>query len=165
MPFRQRCLGHVATMPTEAIGATLRRGAKAGLAGTVVMTAFQKLVEMPITGRGESYAPASFAEKVLPIDRTSGKSRRAVNYTAHFGIGAAWGMSHALAERAGLRGQRAVGTVFAAVYVGDALLNTALGLYQPWRWSAKDWVIDVGEKLLLAEAIGLVYERLDERAG
>jgi len=29
----------------------LGRGAVAGVAGTVVMTAFQKFVEMPITGR------------------------------------------------------------------------------------------------------------------
>lgn len=150
-------------MANEDVATTIVRGVKAGLAGTVVMTAFQKLVEMPITGRGESYAPASFAEKVLPIGRTSGGRRRAVNYTSHFAIGTAWGVSHALAERKGLRGQRAVATVFGAIYVGDAILNTALGLYKPWRWSAQDWAIDIGEKLLLAEAVGLVYERLATR--
>jgi len=32
----------------------LGRGALAGVAGTVVMTAFQKFVEMPITGRPDS---------------------------------------------------------------------------------------------------------------
>ncbi len=32
------------------------------------MTAFQKLIEMPVTGRGDSYAPADFAaERVLPV--------------------------------------------------------------------------------------------------
>ncbi len=36
----------------------LGRGAVAGVAGTVVMTAFQKFGEMPITGRSDSYAPA-----------------------------------------------------------------------------------------------------------
>ena len=149
------------TNGTESVAGTVGRGIAAGLAGTVVMTAFQKLVEMPITGRGESYAPASFAEKVLPMRRRSGGARRAVNYAAHFGIGSAWGVAHSLAERTSrLRGQRAVATVFGAVYVGDALLNTALGLYKPWRWSAQDWVIDVAEKLLLAEATGLVFERL-----
>ncbi len=129
--------------------------------GTVVMTAFQKLVEMPVTGREESYAPASFAEKVLPIPRTGGGTRRAVNYAAHFGIGTAWGAAHSLAERRGLRGQRAVLTVFGVVYIGDGVLNTALGLYKPWRWSAQDWLLDIGEKLILAEAVGLAYERLD----
>ncbi len=144
----------------ESVGSTVGRGVVAGLAGTAVMTAFQKLVEMPITGRADSYAPASFAEKVLPIPRTSGGTRDAVNYAAHFGIGTLWGLAYGLAERAGIRGQRGVATVFGVVYVGDALLNTALGLYKPWRWSAQDWVIDVGEKLIQAEAAGLVYDRL-----
>jgi len=45
----------------------LGRGAVAGVAGTVVMTAFQKFVEMPITGRSDSYAPADFAEKVFRL--------------------------------------------------------------------------------------------------
>jgi hypothetical protein len=40
----------------------LGRGALAGLAGTVVMTAFQKLIEMPLSQRQDSYAPADFAE-------------------------------------------------------------------------------------------------------
>jgi len=43
------------------------RGAVAGVAGTVVMTAFQKFGEMPITGRSDSYAPADFAEKVFRL--------------------------------------------------------------------------------------------------
>lgn len=42
-------------------------GVLAGLAGTAVMTAFQKLVEMPLTGRDDSYAPADFVERVLPF--------------------------------------------------------------------------------------------------
>ena len=42
----------------------LGRGA---VAGTVVMTAFQKFVEMPVTGRSDSYAPADFAEKVFRL--------------------------------------------------------------------------------------------------
>ncbi len=36
---------------------TIARGIAAGIAGNAVMTAFQKLVEMPLTGRGDSYAP------------------------------------------------------------------------------------------------------------
>jgi len=39
------------------IAVTLARGAVSGLAGTVVMTAFQKYVEMPLTGRRESSEP------------------------------------------------------------------------------------------------------------
>ncbi len=63
------------------------RGILAGLAGTVVMTAFQKLVEMPLTGRDDSYAPADFAEKALSIHPGSPRSRKRLNYATHL----AWG--------------------------------------------------------------------------
>ncbi len=135
----------------------------AGLAGTVVMTAFQKAVEMPLTGRGDSYAPAKFAQKVLSIGRKRGRARDRLNYATHFGIGAGWGAAHGLAGHSGLRGQRAVATVFAIVYTGDGLLNTALGLYKPWRWSRRVAVIDVVNKLVLAEVTGAVFEKLRGR--
>jgi hypothetical protein len=123
------------------------------------MTAFQRLVEMPLTGRSESYAPADLVTKLLPI-RPKRQARRPLNYAAHFAIGAGWGVAHGAAERLGLRGQPAVAAVFGTLYVGDLLMNAALGLYEPSRWSARDWAIDVGDKLLLAEATGIVFERL-----
>ena len=63
---------------SEASTATnlLGRGAAAGVAGTVVMTAFQKVVEMPITGRSDSYAPADFAEKVFRLTPGTPTARR-----------------------------------------------------------------------------------------
>ena len=70
-----------APTPGSSPGALRKRprlpGVARGVAGTVVLTAFQKFVEMPLTKRGESFAPASVAEKVTPTD-TSG-SRRAVS--------------------------------------------------------------------------------------
>ncbi len=143
------------TMP-----AALGTGVVAGLAGTVVMTAFQKFVEMPLTGRADSFAPASFAERVLPIHPTSGAGRKRLNLATHFALGAMWGAAFGLAGHAGLHGQRAVAAVFAVVYTGDVALNSALGLYQPSTWTARDWVIDVGDKLVQAEATGLAFDRL-----
>ena len=139
----------------------LARGATAGLAGTVVMTAFQLLVEMPLAGRKESYAPANFAGRVFGVKPKSKTGRRALNYAAHFGIGAGWGVAYGLAAHNGVRGQKGVLFVFAAMYTGDGILNTALGLYKPLQWSAQDWATDLGEKLLQAEAAGLIYDRLD----
>jgi len=92
-------------------------GAVAGLAGTVVMTAFQRLVEMPATGRKESYAPADLVMKLFPVAPKRKRDRRRLNNIAHFGVGVAWGVGHGLiATRAGLRGQRAVATVFGAIW-------------------------------------------------
>lgn len=124
------------------------------------MTAFQELVEMPVTKRGESYAPANLAEKVLPVDVKTPRQRRRLNWATHFALAAMWGTAFAIAGRAGLRGQKAVNSVFATVYTGDVLLNTALGLYQPTKWSKKELVIDVVDKYVQAQTTGAVFDRI-----
>lgn len=140
--------------------AALGRGVLAGLAGTAVMTAFQKLVEMPLTGRPDSFAPASFAEKVLPVHPATGKGRQQLNYGTHFALGTLWGFAYGAAAHAGLRGPRAVAAVFGVVYTGDVLLNTALGLYRPSTWSRQDWAVDILDKLVQAAATGVVYDNV-----
>ncbi len=142
------------------ISETVGRGILAGLAGTVVMTAFQKLVEMPLTGREDSYAPANFAEKVLPIHPGSARSRKRLNYATHFALGTLWGAAYGIAAHNGLRGQRGVAAAFATVYTGDVVLNTALGLDDPSKWSGRDWAIDVVDKLVQAEATGFIFDHV-----
>ena len=122
------------------------------------MTAFQKLVEMPLSGRGDSYAPAAFAKKMLPVDVDADSDR--VNGVAHFALGAMMGAVHGLVIRAGVRGQKAVAVTFAAVYTGDLLLNTKLGLYEPGTWSKKDWAVDLVDKYVQAAATGAVFARV-----
>ena len=77
---------------SEPLTASLARGVFSGLAGTVVMTGFQRWVEMPLTGRSESYAPAEFAER-LGVRKRRGQARRRVNYATHFLLGAGWGVA------------------------------------------------------------------------
>ncbi len=139
--------------------ANIERGILAGVAGTAVMTAFQKLIEMPITGREDSYAPADFAERILPVHPTSAQGRKRLNYVTHFSLGAMWGTAYGIAATAGLRGQEAVNTVFATVYTGDVILNTALGLYQPTQWSREDWMVDIVDKYVQAQATGAIFDR------
>ncbi len=140
--------------------ATIGRGVIAGLAGTLVMTAFQKFVEMPVTGREESFAPANFAAKILQLDPKDDQERQRLNWVTHFALGAMWGSAFGIAGRAGLHGQKAVAAVFATVYTGDVLLNTALGLYEPSSWSTSDLAIDVIDKLVQAEATGAIFDRI-----
>jgi hypothetical protein len=81
-----------------------------------------------------------------------------MNYAAHFVVGSAWGVARAVAARAGLSGQP-VAAVFAAMWTGDVLGVAALGIDEPpWRWERRDLAIDVVDKLVLAQAIGLTYE-------
>lgn len=140
-------------------------GLLASVAGTTVMTVFQRAVEMPLTGRDASYAPASFAQKVLRIEPATPTHRKALNAATHYALGGMWGAALGVAAARGLRGLRAVPPVFAVVYAGDGLLNTALGLYRPSTWTAKDVAIDVGDKLLQAAATAVVLDRLLARQG
>lgn len=142
------------------LAASLARGLVSGLAGTAVMTAFQHLVEMPLTKREESYAPAALFEKLLPVTPKTKRGRRQLNYAAHFSLGAGWGIARAAAARAGLRGQPAVAAVFGGMYPLDVLSATALGVYKPSTWSAQALVIDLVDKLVQAEATGLVFDAL-----
>ena len=146
---------------TEPVAATLARGAVSGLAGAAVMTAFQRYVEMPLTGRRESYAPADFARRLgVKVRR---RHRRRLNYATHFALGAGWGVARGGAARAGLRGQPAAGAVFGAMWPGDVVAVTALGIDDPRTWSARDWLIDVADKLVLTEATGRAFDRLARR--
>lgn len=146
--------------PQPSAASFLGRGVVAGIAGTVVMTAFQRLVEMPVTHREDSYAPADFAEKVLRVAPKTARGRRRLNETTHLALGTLWGSAYGVAARRGLRGQQAVNIVFAVVYSGDVLLNTALGLYRPQDWSARDWTVDLVGKYVQAQAVGAVFDRL-----
>ncbi len=141
------------------LAGNIGRGVVAGVAGTVVMTAFQELVEMPLTRRGDSYAPANLAEQVLPVDPSGPRERRRLNWATHIALGAMWGTAFAVAGRAGLHGQKAVNAVFATVYTGDVVLNTALGLYDPKSWSKRDLVVDIVDKYVQAQATGAVFDR------
>ncbi len=136
------------------------RGVLSGVAGTVVMTAFQKLIEMPLTGRDDSYAPASFAQKVLPVRADSDQELERLNWATHFGLGTMWGSAYGIAAHAGLSGQKAVAAVFGTVYTGDVLLNTALGLYKPQTWSGQEWAIDIIDKYVQAQATGAIFDQL-----
>lgn len=151
--------------PKDDLPASLGRGAVSGLVGVTVMTAWQKLVEMPITGRKESYEPANLMLRVLPIAPKRGAAKRRLNYAAHFGVGLAWGAAHAaIARRTGLHGQRAVVTVFGTLWPGDVTTTVALGLNPPpWRWSRRDLAIDLADKFVLAQATGAAYDRLRDR--
>jgi hypothetical protein len=69
------------------LSANIGRGILAGVAGTVVMSAFQELIEMPITGRGDSYAPANTAEKTFGVHPQTHQGRKRLNWVTHFALG------------------------------------------------------------------------------
>jgi predicted alpha/beta hydrolase len=139
------------------------RGVAAGLTGTVLMTAFQRWIEMPLSGRKASYQPAELVEKVL--GRQVGQpNRRRLNYAAHFGVGATWGAAHGALAGAGVRGPWTAAAAFGVLWPADVTSMAVLGLGDPpWRWAGQELAVDVADKLVLALATGIVYEALSRR--
>ncbi len=154
----QETNGEKMTAQQPSLVATIGRGVLAGLAGTVVMTAFQELIEMPITGRGDSYAPANTAEKTFGVHASSQSGRKELNWVTHFALGTVWGAAYGVAAHAGLRGPQAVAATFATVYTGDFISNTARGLYEPSTWSTQDWAVDLTDKFVQAAATGAIFD-------
>lgn len=141
------------------------RGIVAGVAGTVAMTTFQKLVEMPLTGRDPSFIPAKMGAAILRVRPRDHRGWVRFNYACHFTIGLAWGLGLSAAGRAGLQGQRRVGGVYAVVWNSDWLGLVALDVDKPpGKWSRRDLIIDVGEKMILAQAANAALERLERGA-
>jgi hypothetical protein len=146
------------------LAANVGRGALAGVAGSVVMTAWQKLVEMPLSEREDSYAPADLAERLLPVKPTSDTGRKLLNYAAHTALGAMWGAAYGVTAHLGLRGARGAAATFGAIYTQDLVMIPALGLGKPWTWSRKEWTIDVLDKAVVIAATGAIFDRaLDPR--
>lgn len=97
---------------------------------------------------------------MLPLRVGDERERKQLNYAVHFALGGMWGTAYGLAAAACLHGQRAVTTVFAIVYTGDVLLNTALGLYEPQKWSRREWTVDIVDKYVQAAANGAIFDRV-----
>ena len=135
-------------------------GMLAGVAGSVVMTAFQKFIEMPISGRKDSYQPARLAKKLLPIDPPrDDRARKRLNYAMHYALGAMWGGAYGLAAYTGRRGARAVSWVFPTIYTNDVVVSTTLGLGKPWKWSRKEFTVDVVDKFVQVAATSFIFDQ------
>jgi hypothetical protein len=145
--------------------ADLGRGALAGVAGSVVMTAFQKLVEIPISGRKDSYAPAQLVRKLLPVQPSTDAGNKRLNYAAHTALGAMWGTAYGAAAHMGLRGLRGTAATFGTIYTQDLVMITALGLGKPWTWSRKETTIDVLDKAVHIVATSAIFDRLFPATG
>ncbi len=62
---------------------------------------------MPITGRGDSYAPANTAEKTFGVHPETQQGRKRLNLVTHFTLGTLWGAAYGVAAHAGLLGPKA----------------------------------------------------------
>jgi hypothetical protein len=147
-------LGHWIGTLTSALG----RGLFAGLIGTVVMTVVQ-LVEIKLTGRSPSSAPADAAAKVLGVEPRGPAERTRFSNLVHFAYGTTWGAVRGLLGIIGLAPWLATLLHFAVVWGTGLALLPALGVAPPVRkWGVKWVALDAAYHVVYAVATGLTYE-------
>jgi hypothetical protein len=148
-------------MSTRDITRTLAHGASAGLAGTVVMTVVQ-MIEMKLTDRPPSKAPAEAVEKTLGIELRDETQKKRVANVTHFVYGTAWGEARSGLALAGLRGAPASLVHLGLVWGAALQMLPALGLAPPVReWGAKALAKDLLLHAVYAGTVGLVFDRLE----
>jgi hypothetical protein len=146
-------------MASSEILAALGRGMLAGVAGTIAMTASERL-EMAVSGRSPSTVPGQVGAHLLPgRDPKSSTDVQLLNGPVHWAHGIGMGALRGALDVAGVRGREASVAHFALLWGGDAALYAALGIAEaPWRWDADALVTDVAHKGVYAAVTGAVYD-------
>ncbi len=151
------------------MASTIGRGLLAGAVGTALLNAVTYL-DMALTGRGPSSAPAettSRALEVVGIAAPGGSNRReAYGAVAGIATGLGIGVVASAVRRAGLRLPAPVG---AAAVGGLAMAATdgpmaALGVSDPRTWTAADWTRDVLPHLAYGVGVRWSLDRTERRA-
>lgn len=144
----------------ELLGA-LSRGMIAGVAGTIAMTASERL-EMAVSGREPSEVPGRVGAHLLPgKDPEASLDVERLNSTVHWAHGIGMGALRGALDIAGMRGREASLVHFALLWGGDAALYRALGIADvPWRWSADELAADMLHKGVYAAVTGAVYDAM-----
>lgn len=137
----------------------LGSGLLAGCAGTLAITASQKL-EMAFTGREPSKTPAKVAEKILDIQPKDEAAESRLVQLVHFGYGTVWGLARPIFEAAGIRGHLATIFHWGAVQQGAMVLLPALKVAPPpIKWGRKTVVMEMVHHMVYAAAAGWVHSR------
>jgi hypothetical protein len=146
----------------SALRDTATRGLAAGFAGTVALTASQR-IEMAITGRPPSDLPAMVASGILGIS-PRGRTRSLVAFTAHWVNNTSSGLGRAALGAAGLSGVPAAAGTFGLYMVGSSLMFHTLGVVPlPWRRRAPELAIDLLHAGVYGVATNAAYEALERR--
>lgn len=151
------------------MASTIGRGLLAGAVGTALLNAVTYL-DMALTGRGPSSAPAETTSRALEavgIAAPGGSNRReAYGAVAGIATGLGIGVVASAVRRAGLRLPAPVG---AAAVGGLAMAATdgpmaALGVSDPRTWTAADWTRDVLPHLAYGVGVRWSLDRTERRA-
>ena len=143
-----------------AIGAAIGKGLIAGLAGTLVMTLSQ-MIEMSITKRKPSTAPADAVERALHIKPRPG-NKKAFSNGVHYVYGTSWGVIRGLLSLVGLTGFTGTSAHLAAIWGTAITIEPKLNIAPPvTKWEPKDIAIDIFHHAVYAIVAGIVFDAID----
>jgi hypothetical protein len=142
------------------LGAAIGKGLIAGLAGTLVMTLSQ-MIEMKITKRKPSNAPADAVKKTLHVVPEPG-NKKAFSKKVHYTYGTSWGVVRGLLSLAGLTGFAATAVHFAAIWGTAITIEPKLDIAPPvTQWKPKDIAVDIFHHTVYAIVAGIVFDAID----
>ena len=141
-------------------GAAIGNGLIAGLAGTLAMTVSQ-MIEMKITKRKPSDAPAKAVKKTLHIE-PSGENQQQFSNAVHYVYGTSWGVVRGLLSLVGLTGFAATCVHLAAIWGTAITIEPKLDIAPPvTQWKSKDIAIDIFHHAVYAIVAGIVFDAMD----
>lgn len=141
-------------------GAAIGKGLIAGLAGTVAITISQ-MIEMSITNRKPSDAPAKAVKKTLHIKPLK-EYKEEFSNEVHWVYGTSWGVMRGLLSIAGIRGFAATTLHMASIWGTAVTIQPKLDIAPPLsEWESKDIAIDLFHHAVYVIVAGLVYDAID----
>jgi hypothetical protein len=150
---------HESTAPGR-LGAAIGKGLIAGLAGTLAMTGSQ-MIEMKITKRKPSTAPADAVKKVLHIIPEPG-SKKTFSNEVHYVYGTSWGVVRGLLSLAGLTGFAATSIHLAAIWGTAITIEPKLNIAPPvTEWKPKDIAVDIFHHAVYTIVAGMVFDAME----
>ncbi len=153
------------------IGRGLLAGAAAGAAGTTALNAVTYL-DMAMRGRPASTAPETAVQTLagklgieLPGDQDGRQNRTSglgalLGIATGVGVGGVLGMARAAGWRLPLG--RSAALVGLAAMAGSDTPMALLGISDPRKWSAADWLSDLGPHLAYGLVTAAVAQGLDQ---
>jgi hypothetical protein len=142
------------------LGAAIGKGLIAGLAGTLAMTVSQ-MIEMKITKRKPSTAPADAVKRALQIEATAGNKKKFSN-EVHYVYGTSWGVVRGLLSLVGLTGFAATSVHLAAIWGTAITIEPELDIAPPVSdWKAKDIAVDIFHHAVYAIVAGIAFDAID----
>ena len=144
------------------LAGAIGKGLMAGAAGTLAITLSQ-MIEMKITGRKPSEAPADAAEKILEVKPETEEDNHQFAQQIHWAYGTSWGVPRGILSLFGLKGLPATAIHFATIYSTALIMPSSLKVAPPLReWSAKEFVIDALHHAVYVVVAGLVFDAMSE---